>query len=68
MKMPALPIGEFSLVYSMLLFALAAMLGSFVFFILAREQMDQKGRPAFQMIDAAARARARRIAQHKARS
>jgi hypothetical protein len=68
MKMPALPIGEFSLVYSMLLFALAAMLGTFVFFILARTQADKKHRPAFLMIDATARTRARRTAQHRARS
>jgi bacteriorhodopsin len=47
--MPSLSIGEFSLVYNMLSFALAAMLGSFVFFVLAREQVDQKYRPALVM-------------------
>jgi bacteriorhodopsin len=47
--MPSLSIGEFSLVYNMLSFALAAMLGSFVFFILAREQVDKKYRPALVM-------------------
>jgi bacteriorhodopsin len=47
--MPSLSIGEFSLVYNMLSFALAAMLGSFIFFVLAREQVDQKYRPALVM-------------------
>jgi uncharacterized membrane protein YbjE (DUF340 family) len=66
--MVALSIGEFSLVYSTLSFALAAMMGSFVFFVLAREQVDQKYRPALLMIYTTARARARRIAQHRTRS
>jgi len=47
--MPTLSIGEFSLVYNMLSFALAAMFGSFIFFILAREQVGQKYRIALVM-------------------
>jgi bacteriorhodopsin len=47
--MQTLSIGEFSLVYNMLSFALAAMLGSFIFFVLAREQVDKKYRPALVM-------------------
>ncbi len=47
--MQSLSIGEFSLVYNMLSFALAAMLGSFVFFVLAREHVDKKYRLALVM-------------------
>ena len=47
--MPTLSIGEFSLVYNMLSFALAAMFGSFIFFVLAREQVGQKYRIALVM-------------------
>lgn len=44
--MPELTMGQFSLVYNMLSFALAAMLGSFIFFIFSREQVDKKYRQA----------------------
>ena len=46
---PQLSVGEFSLVYNMLSFALAAMLGSFAFFVLARDQVTPKYRPALYM-------------------
>lgn len=41
--------GQFSLVYSMLSFALAAMLASFVFFVFSREQVDKKYQSALVM-------------------
>ena len=47
--MPQLSPGEFSLVYNLLSLAVAAMLGSFVFFVLARGQLAPKFRPAMIM-------------------
>lgn len=47
--MPTLTIGQFSLVYNMLSFALAAMLGSFIFFLAARDRVGQKYRIALVM-------------------
>jgi len=49
MNLPELSIGEFDLVYNMLSLAIAAMLGSFVFFIVARNQLTHKYRPALIM-------------------
>lgn len=47
--LPTLSFGEYQLVYNMLSFAIAAMLGSFVFFVLARQQLTAKYRPALVM-------------------
>jgi hypothetical protein len=55
--MLSLSIGEFSLVYNMLSFALIGMLGSFEFFVLARKRVDQRYRPALLMSYAIARAK-----------
>ncbi|MEL6823817.1 MAG: bacteriorhodopsin-like [Calditrichota bacterium] len=44
MDLPVLSIGQFNLVYNMLSLALACMLGSFVFFILARNELAPKYR------------------------
>ena len=49
MELPTLSIGEFELVYNMLSLAIAAMLGSFVFFVIARNQLSLKYRPALIM-------------------
>ena len=39
MSLPTLSHGEFELVYNMLSLAIAAMFGSFVFFVIARNQL-----------------------------
>lgn len=44
--MPQLSTGEFSLVYNFLSFTLAAMIASFIFFILSRDQVSPKYRGA----------------------
>jgi bacteriorhodopsin len=49
MNLPELSTGEFELVYNMLSLAIAAMFGSFVFFIVARNQLTHKYRPALIM-------------------
>jgi len=45
-QVPTLSSGEYSLVYNMLSLAIAAMLGSFLFFVQARSQLHAKYRPA----------------------
>lgn len=47
--MPDLSFGQYQLVYNMLSLAIAAMLGSFIFFITARSQLSAKYRPAMVM-------------------
>jgi bacteriorhodopsin len=47
--MPELSPGQFSLVYNMLSLAIAAMLGSFAFFVMARSQVSMRFRPALVM-------------------
>lgn len=47
--LPELTFGQFQLVYNMLSFATAAMLGSFAFFVLARQQVAPRFRPALVM-------------------
>jgi bacteriorhodopsin len=47
--MPELSVGQFSLVYNMLSLAIAAMLGSFAFFVMARSQVSLRFRPALVM-------------------
>lgn len=47
--MPELSAGQFQLVYNMLSLAIAAMLGSFVFFVIGRDQLAPKYRPAMVM-------------------
>ena len=47
--MPDLTLGQFNIVYNALSFAIAAMLGSFVFFVLARDQVAPKYRMALIM-------------------
>ena len=49
MNLPVLSMGEFDLVYNMLSLAIAAMFGSFVFFVIARNQVSLKYRPALIM-------------------
>jgi len=49
MGLPELSAGEFELVYNMLSLAIAAMFGSFVFFVIARNQLTHKYRPALIM-------------------
>ena len=50
MNLPAtLSLGEFDLVFNMLSLAVAAMFGSFVYFVLARHDVDAKYRPALVM-------------------
>ena len=49
MTLPELSVGEFSLVYNMLSLAIAAMIGSFAFFVMARQQLAPKYRPAMIM-------------------
>ncbi|MGC6492623.1 MAG: bacteriorhodopsin-like [Myxococcota bacterium] len=48
-ELPTLTPGQFSLVYNMLSLAIASMLGSFAFFVLARSQVTAKYRPALVM-------------------
>lgn len=47
--MPELSAAQFNLVYNMLSLAIAAMLGSFVFFVTAKGQLSPKYRPALIM-------------------
>jgi len=47
--LPTLTPGQFQLVYNMLSLAIAAMLGSFAFFVLARQQVSPRFRPALVM-------------------
>ncbi len=47
--LPDLTFAQFQLVYNMLSFAIAAMLGSFAFFVLARQQVAPRFRPALVM-------------------
>ena len=47
--LPDLTFGQFQLVYNMLSFAIAAMFGSFAFFVLARQQVSARFRPALVM-------------------
>ena len=49
MSLPELSVAEFSLVYNMLSLAIAAMIGSFAFFVMARQQLSPKYRPAMIM-------------------
>ena len=49
MNLPELTIGEYDLVFNMLSLAIAAMFGSFVFFVIARNQVAHKYRPALIM-------------------
>lgn len=44
--MPELTVGQYQLVYNMLSLSIAAMLGSFAFFVMARQQLAPKYRPA----------------------
>lgn len=48
-ELPDLTVGQYSLVYNMFSFTFAAMLGSFVFFILARNEVAPKYRKALVM-------------------
>lgn len=47
--MPELSVSQFSLVYNMLSLAIAAMLASFAFFVMARSQVSARFRPALVM-------------------
>ncbi len=47
--MPELSLGQFNLTYNMLSFALATMFASFIFFILAQQQVEKKYQPALIM-------------------
>lgn len=47
--MPELTFGQYQLVYNMLSFAIASMFGSFAFFIMARQQLTPRFRPAMIM-------------------
>jgi bacteriorhodopsin len=47
--LPTLSAGQYQLVYNMLSLAIAAMLGSFIFFVLARSELTAKYRPAMIM-------------------
>ena len=49
MTLPELTAGQFDLVYNMLSLAIAAMLGSFAFFVMARDQLATKYKPAMMM-------------------
>jgi len=49
MILPTLTAGQFSLVYNMLSLAIAAMLASFAFFVMARQQVSPRFRPALVM-------------------
>ena len=49
MTMPELSLGQFDLVYTMLSLAIASMLASFAFFVMARQQLAPKYRPAMIM-------------------
>jgi len=47
--MPTLSLGQYQLVYNALSLAVAAMLGSFIFFVIGRGQVSAKYRPALVM-------------------
>ena len=47
--MPDLSVSQFNIVYNMLSLAIAAMLGSFAFFVMARSQVSLRFRPALVM-------------------
>jgi len=47
--MPELSTGQFSIVYNMLSLAIASMLASFAFFVMARSQVSSRFRPALVM-------------------
>ncbi len=47
--MPTLSLGQYQLVYNTLSLAIAAMLGSFIFFVIGRGQLASKYRPALVM-------------------
>jgi bacteriorhodopsin len=49
MDMPTLTPTQFSLVYNMLSLAIAAMIASFAFFVMARQQVSERFRPALVM-------------------
>ena len=49
LSLPDLTFGQFQLVYNMLSFAIASMFGSFAFFVLARQQVAPRFRPALVM-------------------
>ncbi len=49
MTLPELTAGQFDLVYNLLSLAIAAMLASFAFFVMARQQLTPKYRPAMIM-------------------
>lgn len=49
MDLPTLTFGQYQLVYNMLSLAIAAMFGSFIFFVLARQQVSPRFRPALVM-------------------
>ena len=49
MELPELTAGQYGLVYNMLSIAIAAMLGSFAFFVMARQQVTARFRPALVM-------------------
>jgi bacteriorhodopsin len=49
MELPTLTAGQFSLVYNMLSLAIAAMFASFAFFVMARQQVTARFRPALVM-------------------
>ena len=49
MTLPTLTTGQFSLVYNMLSLAIAAMFASFAFFVMARQQVSARFRPALVM-------------------
>jgi bacteriorhodopsin len=48
-ELPPLTFGQYSLVYNMLSLAIASMFGSFAFFVMARQQVTAKYRPALVM-------------------
>ncbi len=48
-ELPTLTMGQYELVYNMLSLAIAAMLGSFIFFVLGRQQLADKYKPALVM-------------------
>lgn len=49
MSLPELTFGQYQLVYNMLSLAIAAMIASFAFFVMARQQLSAKYRPAMIM-------------------
>ena len=49
MSLPDLTFGQYQLVFNMLSLAIAAMMASFAFFVMARQQLTEKYRPAMIM-------------------